>query len=271
MSTTTIQTSRYPSIVAATFPSPYLNPFLQMFGQTPDATATGTGLGIMGTKACVMGGTVAPENVVAGFIGSIYMRALGNTYLRTSQVPNDLYLKISDDGGKTGWVLVMNEGNIAGAHQTTFGLEDDTVGQNTAAKYGNLFIECVPTLCCVTCVVLPTTDDAVFDVSYSIDQGYNWQSIFAPGDDTSSAPSTLLGQKVVFPKSSAPTTDPHRIEITSFAFSAIPDKAILRIDTLQSGGATGITIDVYFGPNTGDINGNTNLGGGGSGIIPLGL
>jgi hypothetical protein len=108
----------------------------------------------------------------------------------------------------------------------TFGLGDDTVGTNTPEHYGNVQWPGAPVAASLSCVTLPTSGAAVFDVLASHDGGVTWNTIF------------LSGHPFRFPSGSA-------VDIVEFEgiFGQISFAVgdLLRVDTIQSGGAKGIT------------------------------
>jgi hypothetical protein len=113
----------------------------------------------------------------------------------------------------------------------TFGLANDTVGTNTPGHYGNIQWVGSPFQASISCVTLPTTGPATFDVLFSHDQGTTWKSIFHSG-----SPFTV------------PTTAKRITEFTKI-FNEVNFVVgdLLRVDTLASGGATGITGTVQWG------------------------
>jgi hypothetical protein len=108
----------------------------------------------------------------------------------------------------------------------TFGLSDDKVGTNTPEHYGNVHWPGLPVAGSLSCVTPPTTADAVFDVLVSHDRGATWSSIFSGG------------HPFRFPAGSSADIVEFEGIFGQFSF-AVGD--LLRVDTIQSGGAKGIT------------------------------
>lgn len=107
----------------------------------------------------------------------------------------------------------------------TFGLDADYVGTNTPQHYGNIEYVGSPIHASISCVVPPTTAPAIFDVLFSHDNGLTWTSIFVSGNPFR-YPTTAIGL----------------VQFAGvFAAVAFAVGDILRVDTVQSGGAFGIT------------------------------
>jgi hypothetical protein len=106
----------------------------------------------------------------------------------------------------------------------TFGLDDDTVGTNSVGKYGNVQFAGKPFIGSISCVTPPTTANAQFDVLFSHDNGTTWTSLF------------LSSNPLVYP-----TTGKGLVQFAVFANVTLSVGDILRVDTVQSGGAKGIT------------------------------
>lgn len=125
------------------------------------------------------------------------------------------------------------------------GLDDDTVGSNVVGKYLNIMNSCIPIRASISVVGQPMADDVYIDLLYSVDYGANWISIFPTG----------MTNLLKFPKlgGSPPPFPQNRYDYGSGIFNPgilpIPGldtatPAILRVDVAQSGGATGILIEL---------------------------
>ncbi len=253
--------SRYTTILGITFPIDYKDPNLAKDTTAgPDATASGDGLEIQGTHAAIKAGTRDPNGRITGKMGSIFLRE-GDT------VEYNFYLKESDDGGNTGWNPVMTLGGKAGGAQTfTFGLTDDTIGANSAAHYGNVMSDAYVTAGAISVVGLPTTASTIIDIKFSSDWGATWHSIFPPGNDATGDVAYILN-KIVFPVPANPLVfNPLRLNFSTFYNTIIPADSLLRVDTLQAGGATGININLVLGPKP-----HASVSGTGAGITSLGI
>lgn len=235
--------SRFASAVVVTFPLNYVSPSLSAnIKASPDATATGDGLAIQGTNGRLYAGTQDPNTRIKASMGSVFMR-VGST------VEYSAYLKEADDGGSTGWFPLATLGGKASVGNTfTFGLTDDTVGLNAALHYGNVLQPSYLQGGAVSVVGLPTTADMILDVKYSADAGATWFSVFPPGNDDTGDVAFQL-QKIIFPKpASLLIFNPLQILFNRFNQVVIPSPSLLRIDCLQSGGATGIVVTLTLGP-----------------------
>ena len=108
----------------------------------------------------------------------------------------------------------------------TFGLDTDAVGTNSVGKYGNVIQGGIPFIANLSCVTIPTTADAVFDVLVSHDKGATFSTIFNPGNPFR----FTMGASV------------HVIEFDNvFLNTPLMIDDLIRVDTIQSGGAAGIT------------------------------
>jgi hypothetical protein len=108
----------------------------------------------------------------------------------------------------------------------TFGLDDDTVGTNVIGKYGNVITPGAPFICNLSCVTIPTSNDAIFDVLFSHDKGTSWNTIFQPRN-----PFRFLANSTV--------NIVEYDDVFGTVTFAVDD--LIRVDTIQSGGALGIT------------------------------
>ena len=118
------------------------------------------------------------------------------------------------------------DGTSGGYGVVTFGLDNDTTGANTPGKYGNVIFPGTPFIANLSCVTVPTTADAVFDVLISHDKGITFNTMFNSGNPFR------------FPMGSSV----HVIEFnTIFNGMTLALDDLIRVDTLQSGSATGIT------------------------------
>jgi hypothetical protein len=106
----------------------------------------------------------------------------------------------------------------------TFGLDDDTVGTNSVGKYGNIQFSGQPFIGSISCVTPPATANAQFDVLFSHDNGSTWTSIF------------LTSNPLVYPASAHGL-----VQFAVFANVTFAVGDLLRVDTIASGGAKGIT------------------------------
>ena len=113
----------------------------------------------------------------------------------------------------------------AGYGIVTFGLDTDTTGTNTPGKYGNVQFPGAPATASISCVTGPAMADAIFDVKFSHDNGSTWNSIFLSGSP--------------FRFTSGSTGIVEFAGIFAAVTFAVGD--LLRVDTIQSGGAQGIT------------------------------
>jgi hypothetical protein len=128
------------------------------------------------------------------------------------------------------------------------GLDDDTItqgptgdGVGATGKNGNIHETGRPFTGSISCRVVPTTADAVFDILVSSDGGATWTSIFPVG--TEADPMKYMMR---FPMS-APD-DPQRVNWTTFRnITLTKDTDIVRVDVKQSGGALDIEIVVKYG------------------------
>ncbi len=111
----------------------------------------------------------------------------------------------------------------------------------------------------------------MLDIKFSSDLGATWHSIFPPGnDDTGNA--TFMGNKINVPVPANPLVfNPLQYFFSTFQNAKIPAQSLVRIDSLQAGGATGINVDIEFGPvpPTG-VTTTSGGGSGGFGIVLLG-
>lgn len=236
--------SRFTTILGITFPVNYKDPNLQADTQAaPDATATGDGLSIQGTNARLYSGVQDPNGRIKAAMGSIFLRV-------GIDVDYNAYLKEDDDGGNTGWFPIVTLGGKASSSggKFTFGLTDDTVGANAAVRYGNVLHDCYPTGGAVSYVVLPTTQDTILDIKSSSDGGNTWHSIFPPGNDETGDVAYMLN-KIIIPVPADPNVFNTKQKLFStFNNVKIPKNSLLRIDSLQSGGTSGINVDIEMGP-----------------------
>lgn len=237
--------SRYPAAVRVTFPLNYVDPNLSAdTSAAPDATATGDGLAIQGTKARLYSGTRDPNHRVKASMGSLFLRV-------GKDVDYSAYLKDADDGEDTGWFPLVTLGGKAsgsGSSNFTFGLTDDTVGSNSAVRYGNVLQDIYITSGAVSVVGLPTTADMILDIKFSSDLGATWHSILPPGN-TEDGDVAYMANKIIFPMvTDLGVFNPLRISFTVSTPAVIPNGSLLRIDTLQSGGATNINVNIQAGP-----------------------
>jgi len=250
--------SRYPAGIVVTFPLNYVDPNLTAdTGAAPDATATGDGLAIQGTKARLYSGTRDPNHRIKASMGSIFLRV-------GKDVEYSAYLKDADDTLDTGWFpLVTLGGKASGGGGTfTFGLTNDTVGSNSASRYGNVLQDTYITGGAVSVVGFPTTADMILDIKFTSDEGATWHSILPPGN-TEAEDAAYMSSKIIFPMvTDLGVFNPIRILFTVASPSIIPAGSCLRIDTLQSGGATDINVDIQGGPKPPPDDF------GGSGIVP---
>jgi hypothetical protein len=109
----------------------------------------------------------------------------------------------------------------------TIGLDDDSTGMNLVGKYGVLPWKLAPRLGYISAVTLPGSADSMWDVLRSTDGGITWNSIFNP---------TTLP---TFPMSSVV----HSVTFRGFR-SQFQKGDLLRVDGVQSGGASGVVIEI---------------------------
>lgn len=234
--------NRYTSLVKATFPLDWFDPRVTVGGDSgPDAVATGDGLSIQDKDARLYAGALDPNGNVKAFMGSFYYRTGADSEYSA-------YIKTADDGGDTGWFPIG-----PASKEMTFGLTDDTIGENTAQHYGNILEQCYVAKGQISVVGLPTTDDAIFDIFFSDDGGLIWKSVLPPGNADDDAVGAYNLTKIIFPKVSGDISLASHVvslPLSTFGGYEIPEGSIMRIDTKQSGGASGITITLKLGAVT---------------------
>lgn len=111
----------------------------------------------------------------------------------------------------------------------TFGIDDDTIGQNVAGKYGVVWMKGRPETAYISVVERPTTD-TVLDLLISKDKGLTWTTVF------------LSGKKPTFPASAPGFV----VNFTGFNSAGWVLGDLLRLDGLTSGGATGLLFVVIY-------------------------
>lgn len=115
------------------------------------------------------------------------------------------------------------------AEQFTFGFPDDGVGTNKPGYYLPIVVGGQPFTGYITTVGGPTSADTVLDVLFTVNDGSTWTSIFPSG----------LANKIVIPNL---TPAARATAIGGFKTpQLLPAGCVLRVDSLQSGGATFIT------------------------------
>jgi hypothetical protein len=118
----------------------------------------------------------------------------------------------------------------------TFGVDDDTVGANLIAKYGIICRPGKPRLGTISVVGKPTTAAAIFDVLRSRDGGSTWTSLFLSGS----------AHQIQYPQNGSGATNGNLHEWTDFGATDLAAGDLVRLDGIQSGGATGIVIVIEF-------------------------
>ncbi len=176
-----------------------------------------------------------------------------------------------------GWAALANKGTPGGVHgdssgsnrradaakaaplfgQANFGIADDTVGENVGAKYVAVLDEGVPYIGWVTFKDAPTTAVTKLDIFYSNDGGTTWATILPSAN------------KIEIPTG----TGPHRLPIDAFlninfkpptTSPAATPGTLLRLDSLQAGGATDVLVYIRWKPS--GVRGATA-----SGSFPIGM
>lgn len=132
-----------------------------------------------------------------------------------------------------------------GALPIIIGLDDDTLGTNVVGKWLNIVASCTPIHASISVVGQPTIADTIVDILWSTDYGDTWTSIFPIGTGLQLTFPQLTGSPPPFPQNR------YDYDQTLFTGAPIPgitsggpNGSILRVDVLQSGGATGLMIEI---------------------------
>lgn len=146
--------------------------------------------------------------------------------------------------------VAKDPGNASatGPLELNFGVDDDTVGTNVTGKYAPVKNDGVPFEGILTVKRLAPygSADSIFDIKYSADGGATWTSIFPSGI-------TPLGGGIVIPAELGGTgnqdvnfaSNPRVRLITSFKGDTLVKGGLMRLDSLQAGGATDIEIYIH--------------------------